>query len=393
MLKNILIVILLYSTTLVYAEDINLLSIPLGDGTSFDYNIDAKKACSFEGVTEIVYSSFEKERKTNFLLDKLSYFQKKLNLEIEKQNISAKKITFSLKGSENIKYEFLYNKNSKDCELEKILYFNDKIYNMRDIDIDYSTILSTPVIKKVTIKNEEKKKKDLVLYPWQLKGEISAYELKIGPAVNIHSNIRLDNLNKFEKNNPVVEPIPAFFFRYGPFFLNKDGLGSLLYSKDDFTILGMGILEGEPYRAQGLHERKKGAFIGSILKYDFVEFTYYNDFFKDKGYNLKLNLAPEYFYTMAWKFTPQAYIQYWNKSYVDYYFGVKNEEVSSKWKSYQANPTINYGGMFEVNHFVKQWQFIVSTGVKFYGKEVYSSPTVTKKEEFRFIASVLYKLF
>ena len=259
--------------------------------------------------------------------------------------------------------------------------------------MDYSTILSTPVIEKVTIKNAKKNNQDLKLYPWQLEGQMPVYEFKFGPAVNIHTNIRLNNINRFEKKNPVIEPLPAFFFRYGPLFVNKDGLGSLVYSSGDFTVLAMGILEGEPYKAPDLFEREKGIFFGSIVKYDFAEFIYYNDFLKNKGYNLKRNLAPEYFHTMAWKFVPQVYVQYWDKNYDDYYFGVKNEEVSASWKAYQGKPTLNYGGMFEVNHFIKKWQFIVSTGVKFYGKEVYTSPTVTKKEEFRFIASVLYKLF
>ena len=398
MIKKLLLssFILITTSTLCSAKDINLLSIPLDDGTHFDYNVVTQKKCSFEGVTEITYPSFEEARKTNFVLDKLSYFQKKLNLEIEKQEITPKKITFSLKGSENIYYEFFYKKHSifsSKCDLVKIMNFNNKPYNVEEVDVDYSTILSTPVIEKVTIKNAHKNNDDLNLYPWQLKGQMPVYEFKIGPALNIHTNIRLDNINKFEKNNPVVEPIPAFFFRYGPFFVNKDGLGSLVYSSGDFTVLAMGILEGEPYKAEGLHEREKGLFFGSIVKYHFAEFIYYNDFLKDKGFNLKLNLAPEYYHTMAWKFVPQAYIQYWDRTYTDYYFGVKNNEVSTKWKAYEGKPSINYGGMFEANHFIKQWQFIVSTGVKFYGKEVYTSPTVTKKAEFRFITSVLYKLF
>ena len=96
---------------------------------------------------------------------------------------------------------------------------------------------------------------------------------------------------------------------------------------------------------------------------------------------------------MKWKFSPQAFIQYWNKSYVDYYFGVKPQEANSKWEIYQGTPTINYGGLIEVSHFVKRWTFVINTGVKFYGKEVYSSPTVSKEKEFKVIATIMYKVF
>lgn len=382
-------------TNSAHAEPVTLMAIPLGDGTSFDYTVDLKEPCSFQGVTEISYPSFEQSQKINFLLDKLSFFQKKLNLDIDKKEITPERITFSLKGSRNLYYEFFFKNAEKSpgCNLVKVLHFNNKTYNLEHIKVDYNTILKSPVVEKIIIHDDNDAEEDLYLYPWQLRGQMSAYELNIGPAVNIHTNIRLNNLDKYQKNNPVVEPIPAFFFRYGPFFINKNGIGSLLYNSGDFSVLGMGLLEGEPYRAQGLYAREQGAFLGSILKYDYVELTYYNDFLQNKGYNLKLNLAPEFFYRLSWKFSPQAFIQYWNRSYVEYYFGVKPEEVSSQWKYYRGSPTINYGTMFEVNHFVKKWTFAVSTGVKFYGKEVYSSPTVTRQNEVRFIATIMYKVF
>lgn len=378
------------------AESLTLLAIPLDDGSSFSYTVDLQDQCSFKTVTDITYPSFEQAKKINFLLDKLSFFQKKLNLEIDKKEITSERITFSLKGAQNIYYEFFFKtkETSPGCNLVRVLHFNNKTYNLDHIKVEYNTILRSPVVEKIIIHaTNGSLEEDLYLYPWQLRGQMSAYELNIGPAINIHTNIRLNNLDKYQKNNPVVEPIPAFFFRYGPFFINKNGLGSLLYNNGDFSILGMGLLEGEPYRAKGLYAREQGIFVGSIIKYDYAELTYYNDFLENKGYNLKLNIAPEFFYRLSWKFSPQLFVQYWNRSYVEYYFGVKAEEASSTWKHYRGSPTINYGTMFEINHFVKKWTFAISTGVKFYGKEVYSSPTVTRQHEVRFIATIMYKVF
>lgn len=395
MLKVITTLLILNFSSIAFAEETVLLSIPLGDGTTFDYTVNPVDKCSFKGVKDITVPSFEQSKKINFLLDKISFFQKKLNLEIDKKEVTADKIMFSLKGSQNLYYEFFFKKSEKSpsCNLVRVLHFNNKSYNLEHIEVDYNNILKSPVIEKIIVKDDNNEENDLYLYPWQLRGQISAYELNVGPAVNIHTNIRLNNLNKYEKNNPVVQPIPAFFFRYGPIFFNKNGLGSLLYNSGDLSVLAMGILEGEPYRARGLYDREQGVFFGSIVKYDILELTYYNDFLKNKGFNLKANLAPEFFYRLSWKFSPQAFIQYWNRSYTQYYFGVDPGEVGPNWRAYNAGPTINYGAMFEVNHFVKKWTFAVSTGVKFYGKEVYSSPTVTRQEELRFIATVMYKVF
>ena len=99
MLKVMFFTLFIFSSMLTYAEDVTLLAIPLGDGTTFDYKVDTKKECSFEGVTDIFYPSFEQAQKRNFILDKLSFFQKKLNLEIDKREITNERITFSLKGS------------------------------------------------------------------------------------------------------------------------------------------------------------------------------------------------------------------------------------------------------------------------------------------------------
>lgn len=407
MTKTILLTLLLTLPTLLHAKQLTLLSLPLGNGETFDYTIDQVKECSFEGVTEIKVSDFEDAKKTNFLVDKLSFFQKKLNLNIDKKEISPENISFSLTGSTNVFFEFFYRppeisltklysdvdfKESK-CVLMKVMHIDDKTYNLDHIEVVYSNTLKNAVVQKITIKDDENPNGSIDIYPWQLRGQMAVYELNVGPAVNIHTNIRLNDLDKYQKNNPVVEPIPAFFFRYGPIFLNKNGLGSLLFHKGDLSILGMGLLEGEPYRAQGLYARDKGIFAGGIVKFNALEFTYYNDFLKNKGYNLKLNLAPEFYYRMSWKFSPQIFLQYWNNSYVDYYFGVKPEEASSQWRQFEGKATMNYGAMFETQHFVKKWTFVVSTGVKVYGKEVYSSPTVTRQKEMRFIASILYKIF
>ncbi|MBY0412510.1 MAG: MipA/OmpV family protein [Bdellovibrionales bacterium] len=377
------------------SEILNLIDLPLGDETFFSYSVNLPNDCSFHGVQKIEISNFDSVKKKNFILDKINSVQKKLNFSIDEEEIDDDRIVFSLKGSTNLSFEFFLKKSetTPSCNLVKVAHINDKKFNMDHIEIEYKSALFSPVIQKIIIKDENNQDSDIYIYPWQLRGQISVYELNIGPAVNIHSNIRYKNKNLFEKDDPAMAPVPAFFFRYGPFFINKNGMGSLLYHKEDFSLLGMGLLEGEPYKNAGLKEREQGIFAGFIAKYNNLELTYYNAFFDEKGYNLKLNLAPEFYYRISWKITPQLFVQYWDNNYVDYYFGVTSEETVSSLKSYKGSHTINYGGMLEIMHFVKKWTILGSAGVKVYGKEVQSSPTVVKKNELRLILSVLYKVF
>ncbi len=391
MRQLILLILFLFSNSL-WAETLVLLSIPLNSGEKFNYEIEQPKACSFEGVSAIATPQLELSKDDPTLMDKIVQLQRKINLAIEESEIKKDRITFSIKGAENMSFEFYYNQ--EECKLVRVLHFNDKEFNMKALQIDYSTFLKSPVLSKITVVSDEAAVQDLYLYPWALRGQMSLYELNLGPAINIHTNIRLNSRNKFEKNNPVVEPIPAFFFRYGPLFLNKNGLGSLLFNYKDFSIIGMGLLEGEPYDGEGMQERHQAVYLGTIFKFNLAELTYYNDFFKDRGYNLKLNLAPEFYYNLSWKFSPQFFVQYWDNRYVDYYFGVAPDEIaSSGFKYYKGTHTMNYGTMFEVMHFQDRWTYLVSAGVKVYGKEVFSSPTVSRGKEVRFISSVLFKFF
>ena len=392
MLK-ILLLIVLVIPAISKADYLNLLTIPMSDETTHTYSVDLKKQCSFEGVTEVVMPPIEKTGKENVIKDTLNTVQKEINLEIEDQKIASDKITFSLKGSKNISFEFTFDK-AANCKLVKQIVINeDKRYKMNSMDIEYDHALSSPVMKKVIIKDENGKEVE-TLFPGQLQGQMGSYEFIFGPIFNIHTNIRLNNQKTFERTHPVVKPMPGFLFRYGPLFLNREGLGSLVYNNGEFTVLVMALLKGEAYEAGGMNDRKEGIFVGATLKYSFVQLIYFNDFFKDKGYNIKLNVAPSFHENLKWKFSPQAYVQYWDDKYADYYFGVTPEETArTGLRSYKAHHTLNYGTVFEINHFVDRFTYIAALGAKLYGDEIHSSPTVVKKNEARIILGVLYKLF
>ncbi len=385
-MKIALILFLLSSNT--FAASLNLLELPLSDKTTEVYSVDLKDSCSFNGVNEIILPKLE-QPKENLIIDTLDNVQKKINWSIGEQTITKDKISFNLKGAENVLFEFSFS----NCKLKREVTFNNKKHVMDSIDIEYDNTLSPPVVKNFILRDVGKNEIEK-FSPIQLDGQISSHELVLGPVVNIHTNIRLNNQKRFDRTHPVVKPVPGFMFRYGPLFLNREGAGTLAFNKGDFTVLLMGVLKGESYEAGGMRDRKEGIFLGSTLKYNLVELIYFNDFFKDRGYNFKLNFAPSFHYLTKWKFSPQAYVQYWDNKYVDYYFGVSpGETQATGLKTYNGKHTFNYGTLFEVNHYVDKWTFLGIVGAKFYGKEVYTSPTVVKKNELRLVLGVLYKVF
>jgi hypothetical protein len=341
------------------------------------------------GIHEILSNELKIGHKQNEFIEKINLLQRKINLKVTNPQFYSDKILFSLSSASNIIFEFTI----VECEVKKNILLNGKVIPFNEVDIEYSNTLNSPVIKSVSIISEDDFL-SIYLYPWALHGQLATYELSAGLAFKLHSNIRLKNLNNFQKSDPSLEPIPAFFFRYGPLFLSKDGLGSLVFNKGDLSVVAMGIIEGEPYETYGLDRRSQGFFLGSILKYNLFELIYYNDFFKDKGYNLKINLVPVIYSSMDWKLSPQVFAQYWNSDYVNYYFGVKpNESVRSSMNSYRTHHAINYGALMEGIHYVANWSFVLDLGIKNFSKVVYLSPTVVKKSEIQFITAVVYKFF
>lgn len=362
------------------SETISLLDLPLSDGSLYSYNVSLKNKCSFKDIVEISQTETSNITRNISFTTKINLFQRKINLAIDNARYSEEVIVFNLAGAKNIFFMISMNKN---CETKRKLKFDNVIYELENIKIEYNDFLNTPVVKKIIL-NDQNQAQDLTLFPSSLQGLISSYELKIGLGINTHTNNRTTN------RNPTIEIIPAFLFRYATFFINKDGAGSLVYHAGDFNVLLLGILEGEPYKSDAIIERKKQFFIGGILKYENYELIFYNDYFKHHGYNLKLTANPEFYINSFWKYSPQIYIQLWDEKYVDYYFG--NSE-NKNLNAYKGKATFNHGIMLEVTHYVKDWTYVIDLGFKKYSSEVSRSPTVKRNLEFRFITSFLFNVF
>lgn len=373
--------ILLILSFSILASEETILRIPLPQpGRLMEYKVDIQK-CK-------IMDPFVKKAVNHGELNILEDFY----YSVSTKKYTEDEIQFQFQMAKNLM--FTYRKNAQTCDFELFVKWEDSLEKVEKIHVNYYQRLGVPTLKTLTITTEDFPKSKQ-FRPYEFVGYLPFYEFNVGLAANIHSNIRPNEKRRFNRWDPVVEPIPTFLIRYGPLFVNNDGAGSVILPLEYFTLLATFLLEGEPYQSDFIRNRKKSLYFGPLLKIKWLELLYYKDIREiSYGEVLKITLAPTFEFTNTWTFNPRVFWQYWDDEYVDYYFGVNGQEAQALGiESYATSETKNYGFMFRNVLKYKRWNFVASTGMKFYGKEVDNSPLTIRDNEFRLILGFLYNLF
>ena len=334
---------------------------------------------------KIIKDSFKLNAQNGILtfFDQIYY-----DFEIQDQNDNE--IIFKLKSAKNFEFHYIIKKNT--CT--GVLYVNkdQELSPIKMVEIDYRNALGFPTVKTMHMFLSDSPS-PISVDANKLEGYTPFYEVGLGMALNIHSNIRRNERRRFNRWDPVVEPLPTFMLRYGPLFANRDGFGMVLVPLKNFALLTTFLLEGEPYKADFVRARKRSLYFGPLLKINLLEVLYYKDIRSiSNGTVLKISLAPEFKISQYWTINPRVYYQYWDYKYVDYYFNVSDEEARSlKTQTFHGDEADNYG--FAINNIYKldKCDFILSFGHKFYDKSVSNSPLVTRDNEMRIISGFIYK--
>lgn len=334
-----------------------------------------------------IFSPSTQSRRAPNLLEKV-YFG------VEYQDLTQGKFSFVLRSLANVTIAIKRVHSDKNhCSLKKIATYKGVEYEFDQIYVNYLHNLAFPTLDEVIFLLDGKLKFTVANY--LAVGYFPFYELKLGAGVNITSNIRPSDHRRFHRSDPVIEPMPLMMIRYGPIFLNNDGLGTLLLPFDYFTVLTAFIAEGEPYQADHIRERERLIYFGPIIKSYFLEIHYYREVENThRGQVLKISLAPEINLLSNVKLTPRLYYQFWDQRYVNYYFGVNQEEAAFIGaNSYSPSQAKNYGAELRTSISYKQFQFETNFGVKYYGNSVVNSPLTVRGHELRFFTGFLYNFF
>ncbi len=378
----------LFLAQCVFAKNVlPLVKIPyINDQQYILYSIESNSKCSFEGEELKINVTVEENGKT---IDSDLSFIEDMYFKVEKQNVSKNEISFDLQGVSSLSFKFVMN----NCKIDKYIVLNQRQVEFDRLGIDYQTTFLPAVLETMTIikGNQETK-----IYPKYMSGYVPAYELLLGSAIKFKSNIKYRNQKKYYKGRNTLKPFPAFIFRYGPFFINRDGMGSLLFSKSGLSILGLVNYDGEPFQHPEIEERKKDLFAGLLLEHKYFRLTYKRNFFgfheKFKGTEFKAVLKYEFRPSLHWKIEPRIYLQYWSTAYTNYYFGVSRDESSKSDFSYsKLSSGINYSFKMRIEYYQRNWVIFVDTGMKQYSTSVEKSDLVEDDFEVSIVPGIAYK--
>jgi hypothetical protein len=315
---------------------------------------------------------------------------------VDQEWSSPKQKIWTLGSLKQVK--FLVNlKEDKDCLFSTQFEIDGLRYDLKHITVEYKKALGLTLLSKVMIQGQSLDNQQEAQFTYSsldAKGYFALTEFKLGLALNTHSNIRPHDQRKYASHHPTLEPLPLFLFRFGPFFINKDGAGFLIFPSEYFVLLATFLREGEPYQREGIGKRRESFYGGPLIKVKWLEFLYYQDL-QDihQGRVVKISLVPELEMNQTWTFTPKLSMQYWNDQYVQYFFGVNTQEAATAGRAFQGRGALNYEVMIQNTFRRGKWSFLFFTGMKFYGSAVYHSPIMARKREGRFITGLVYQLF
>jgi len=228
---------------------------------------------------------------------------------------------------------------------------------------------------------------------------IDWFDSSIGFVVNPRTNIRtsdifINNQSLFYPNSKFIfEPIPILFFRFANIFINKDGGGVAFAHFKHYKLRAIITYAGEGYKSHIFKERKNSIFLGGFIEIYNLQFKLLKDIQNvSNGYQLRVDLFKK-FNSHYYSLEPHIGIQYWDKKYNNYYFGITANESSISRPSYFPSFTFNTNYELRFIYSDGRTQYLFIPMYKKYGKEILDSPTVYRDSEFRFAFGFIWKLF
>jgi outer membrane protein len=198
----------------------------------------------------------------------------------------------------------------------------------------------------------------------------------------------LTSATEYKGSDGEVYVFPFAFYTGQDFYISGTEAGVHLWGSGDWWVDGtvsfrlQGFDEDLSDFTNGMDERKSSLDLGTSLNYYSSEFGYLSFNFRHdigdvhKGHEFTANYA----YPVSWgklTLTPGIAIQRQSSKLVDYYYGVKNSEVTVNREAYSGQATFNYGLELELEYAVSQsWRLFTSASITKLGDGIKDSPLV-----------------
>lgn len=159
---------------------------------------------------------------------------------------------------------------------------------------------------------------------------------------------------------------------------------------------GGGYEASDSLALAGMAERKSGVWAGAKVEWENdladVKLELLGDASgKSKGQRVFLGLERKWMVSPSLMLMPQVGVEWVDKKYVDYYYGVRAGEATAGRAAYvgkaTVNPEISLAGIYR---FDKQQSLMLNVGVTFLGKEIKDSPIVDRSTENRVMLGYTY---
>jgi outer membrane protein len=147
----------------------------------------------------------------------------------------------------------------------------------------------------------------------------------------------------------------------------------------------------------GMAERESGVWVGAKVEWENdvadVKLELLGDASgKSKGQRIALGLGRKWMLGPSVMLMPQVGVEWVDKKYVDYYYGVRASEATVGRAAYvgkaTVNPEVSLTGIYR---FDKHQSLMLNVGVKALGKEIKNSPIVDRSTENRVMLGYTYR--
>jgi MipA family protein len=147
----------------------------------------------------------------------------------------------------------------------------------------------------------------------------------------------------------------------------------------------------------GMAERESGLWAGAKMEWENelanVKLELLGDAAgKSKGQRLLLGVERKWMLGPSMMLVPQVGVEWVDKKYVDYYYGVRASEATAQRAAYAGkaalNAEISLAGIYRLD---AHQSLMLNVGVKSLGKEIKSSPIVDRSSENRVMLGYTYR--
>ncbi|MDD4974216.1 MAG: MipA/OmpV family protein [Bacteriovorax sp.] len=206
---------------------------------------------------------------------------------------------------------------------------------------------------------------------------IKSWRLSLGYGIALKNNIRKDNNYSGGQADVLFNHIPLVQIAWGPISIGAQGLSAnLVGNREVAGYLNINRV-GDRYYATGMENRSDSWFFGAGLKYHKLNFLLARDI-NGRSHGVKATIHYVVLYPLGKKIfvRSSAGIECYNRSFAEYYYGVRSNEATSNRSEYHPKayclPTASF---FPGYKYSEDINFLMGVSLKGLTQAVRKSPT------------------